>query len=112
VLDSKLQLKAGESLYVSGHFKRIDVKASAATEAKANAIFFSIPNMKEFVNVAPRLKSAAASGKTVWIAYPKAGQLGTDLNRDILHVHAKKLGLQTVRQIAIDDVWSALRLKI
>jgi hypothetical protein len=46
-----------------------------------------------------------------WVAYPKAGQLGTDLNRDKLAALLKADGVRPVRQIAIDDVWSALRLR-
>jgi hypothetical protein len=37
--------------------------------------------------------------------------MGTDLNRDILWKRLEKLGVQPVRQIAIDDVWSALRFR-
>ena len=37
------------------------------------------------------------------------GQLGTDLNRD--RIRESIVGLDTVRQVAIDNVWSALRLK-
>jgi hypothetical protein len=55
--------------------------------------------------------AAAEDGRLSWIAYPKAGQLGTDLNRDILWKHLQPRGIQGVRQIAIDDVWSALRFK-
>ena len=46
-----------------------------------------------------------------WVAYPKAGQLGTDLNRDVLAELVKAHGVQPVRQVALDDVWSALRLR-
>jgi len=49
--------------------------------------------------------------RLAWIAYPKAGQLGTDLNRDILWRHLLKRRIRGVRQIAIDDVWSALRFR-
>ena len=45
------------------------------------------------------------------MAYPKAGQLGTDLNRDRLHVHMRERGLKTVRQVSLDDTWSAMRLR-
>src|SRR3989442_14366428 len=54
---------------------------------------------------------AAMEDRLAWIAYPKAGQLGTDLNRDILWRHLLKRRIQGVRQIAIDDVWSALRFR-
>ena len=45
------------------------------------------------------------------IAYPKAGKPGTDLNRDRVRERAAEHALDTVRQVALDDVWSALRLK-
>ncbi len=54
---------------------------------------------------------AAREDRLAWIAYPKAGKLGTDLNRDILARLAEKRGAQPVRQIAIDDTWSALRFR-
>jgi len=42
---------------------------------------------------------------------PKGGKLGTDLNRDSLARAAADLGVQPVRQIALDDVWSGLRFR-
>ena len=48
----------------------------------------------------------------LWVAYPKlASKLASDLSRDIIHALAPRHGLDTVSQIAIDDDWSALRLK-
>lgn len=46
-----------------------------------------------------------------WISYPKARQLGTDLNRDIIWRMLTDHGLRPVTQISIDDTWSALRIK-
>jgi hypothetical protein len=54
---------------------------------------------------------AARQDKLAWIAYPKAGQLGTDLNRDSLVRAMVEFGVRPVRQIAIDEVWSALRFR-
>jgi hypothetical protein len=54
---------------------------------------------------------AARADRLAWVAYPKARQLGTDLNRDVLVEHLSSRGIQPVRQIAIDDVWSALRFR-
>ena len=45
------------------------------------------------------------------MAYPKARQLGTDLNRDILWKLMKEKGIEANRQISIDDVWSAMRFR-
>jgi hypothetical protein len=55
--------------------------------------------------------SSALADRLTWVAYPKSGQLGTDLNRDALTTAIAKGGAQPVRQIAIDDVWSALRFR-
>jgi hypothetical protein len=45
------------------------------------------------------------------VCYPKSGQLGTDLNRDSLAALLRTSGIQPVRQVAIDEVWSALRFR-
>ena len=71
-----------------------------------------------FVRSRPDLDTVATSGieaarhdKLAWIAYPKAGKLGTDLNRDILRESLADRGIQPVRQAAVNDVWSALRFR-
>lgn len=55
--------------------------------------------------------AAARKDALAWIAYPKGGQRGTDLNRDILWARLAGEGIRPVRQIAIDEVWSALRFR-
>jgi hypothetical protein len=54
---------------------------------------------------------AGAASAIAWLAYPKAGKLDTDLNRDILWRHMLGKGIQGVRQIALDEVWSAMRFR-
>ena len=58
-----------------------------------------------------RAVDAARADRLAWIAYPKAGQLGTDLNRDVLRGALTDRGVQPVRQVALDAVWSALRFR-
>ncbi len=55
--------------------------------------------------------TAASADRLTWVAYPKAGQLGTDLNRDSLAARLRSHGVRPVRQVSIDDVWSALRFR-
>jgi phage-related baseplate assembly protein len=55
--------------------------------------------------------AAARRDALCWVAYPKAGQLGTDLNRDRLASALTEHGVQPVRQVSIDAVWSALRFR-
>jgi len=45
----------------------------------------------------------------VWIAYPKANR--TDINRDSLWPIVVEFGMRPNGQVAIDDVWSALRFR-
>ena len=59
----------------------------------------------------PRLQSAMGPRTMLWICYPKAKALGTDLNRDIIREAVALAGLETVAIAAIDPVWSALRCK-
>ena len=50
-------------------------------------------------------KVYASADRLASLAYPKARQLGTDLDRDFLRGHLP------VRQVALDDVWSAMRFR-
>ena len=46
----------------------------------------------------------------LWATYPKAGQLDTDLKREVVWECGHQIGMDCVSQIAVDDVWSALRM--
>jgi hypothetical protein len=58
------------------------------------------------------LKSHLKSGGLLWVCYPKSGKLGTDLKRDPMYAQLLQHGLEGVAMIAIDDNWSAMRLKV
>jgi hypothetical protein len=47
----------------------------------------------------------------LWVAYPKAGKLDTDLNRDTLWPLLEKKGFEGVRLVALDDTWSAMMFR-
>jgi hypothetical protein len=53
-------------------------------------------------------KSLAGSG-AFWVAYPKANR--ADINRDSLWPILADYGFRPISQVAIDDVWSALRFR-
>jgi hypothetical protein len=44
-----------------------------------------------------------------WVAYPKANR--SDINRDSLWPILAEFGMRPISQVAIDDVWSALRFR-
>ncbi len=66
----------------------------------------------EVIAHGPQLRQALKPGGVLWVSYPKGKALPTDLNRDILRVALEGVGLEAVTQVAIDDVWSALRAKV
>jgi len=70
-----------------------------------------VTKVADLDRLAAPMVEAARADRLAWVAYPKAGQLGTDLNRDILAKELQKRGAQPVPQIALDEVWSALRFR-
>ncbi len=113
MLDAKLQLKPGQSIAVTGGPETLELAApragAAADDADARLVF--VRDRADLERHLSELKAGADADRLTWVAYPKAGQLSTDLNRDVVREIAAGHGLDTVRQIAIDDTWSALRLK-
>jgi len=73
-------------------------------------IAFAVKSTSLDSTAAPAI-TAAREDRLAWIVYPKAGKLGTDLNRDILARLAQQRGAQPVRQVAIDETWSAIRFR-
>ena len=113
---AKLQIKPGQrvaALAGAGDVPSVvtpDANPPADAGA-ADAVVAFVRNQAELGTVAVPAIEAARQDRLAWIAYPKAGRLGTDLNRDILAVLLTAQGVQPVRQVAIDETWSALRFR-
>jgi hypothetical protein len=61
---------------------------------------------------AKKLLQSAAPGALVWITYPKkTSGVESDLSREEVWAAMEGTGWRPVSQIAIDDVWSALRFR-
>ena len=55
-------------------------------------------------------QAALAEGGVLWLAYPKGGSgIETDLSRDHGWDAPRDAGWRPVSQVAVDEVWSALR---
>lgn len=111
MLDKKLQLKDGQTIAIMGSPAPLPLAATLTDMQTADAVMVFAVNEAALRQQLDVLQQAAGTDKLVWLAYPKTKQLGTDLNRDIIRDLANQNGLDPVRQIAIDDIWSALRLK-
>jgi hypothetical protein len=110
----KLQIKPGQRVAVLHAPAGVDIGLSeGATDdpAAADAVLLFVTDRAELDERGDELVAAAWRDALAWVAYPKAGQLGTDLNRDTLAELLARQHVRAVRQISIDDVWSALRFR-
>jgi hypothetical protein len=113
-LASKLQLKNGQRVEGVSVPESVAAILPMAERVGANeemALLTFVVDQSALGTLQPRIIEAATRDRLTWVAYPKSGQLGTDLNRDSLAAILTEGGVQPVRQVSIDDVWSALRFR-
>jgi len=68
--------------------------------------------LSQVTEFARRLPKMASPNALVWISYPKqSSKIETDLNRDIIWNEMNRAGWPGVSIIAIDETWSALRVR-
>ena len=113
---AKLQVRPGSSVAVLGARDGLDLELPDGTTraedpARADAVIAFVVDAAALDSVAEPAIRAARDDRLAWIAYPKAGQLGTDLDRDVLARLVTARGARPVRQVALDGVWSALRFR-
>ena len=112
---AKLQIKPGTQVAVIGHPADgpdlAPLGQSVNDPAAADAVVAFARLRSDLTSIAGPAIEAAREDRLAWIAYPKAGQLDTDINRDSLASAVAELGVRPVRQISLDNVWSALRFR-
>jgi hypothetical protein len=110
---SKLQIKPGQSIAVLGKPGDVHLELETTSDASsADAVLAFVTTAGDLLAADAQTALAAAQRDALaWVAYPKGGKLGTDLNRDTLAAALSHHGVRPVRQIAIDDTWSALRFR-
>jgi hypothetical protein len=120
----KLNFKLQSPILV---MKAPDSFASEISAIKAETEIHSVPKkgmqyafvlvfgvMRAHIEAAGRVAVKVLDGDAVcWFAYPKgtSKKFKSDLNRDIMWDVLLPFGIRPVRQIAIDDDWSALRFR-
>jgi len=111
-LSGKLQIKPGQSVAVLNAPPGLALPGVAVTASADDAdAVIAFVTRQEDLEAAGEAVAAARADRLAWIGYPKGGQLGTDLNRDRLAAALAARGVQPVRQVSIDDTWSALRFR-
>jgi hypothetical protein len=118
----KLGLKEGKKLLIKQQPEEVAALIGAlplgaelvtvGTERSALILMFA-RDKAELLKGLPVCKRQLGPGGALWVAYLK-GTSGkkTDINRDSIREFVGNIGFDTVSQIALDDDWSALRLKV
>jgi hypothetical protein len=116
----KLRLKSGSRAVVqggpTGYLRQFPTNMHIDEEVGSDAAEYDFIQVfasrkADLVALAPVILAAAKPSATIWVSYPKGKSMATDLNRDIVRATLQPLGLDTIAQIAIDNTWSALRVK-
>jgi hypothetical protein len=112
----RLQVKGDRRLAVIGASsaleKTIGASKPRADLARADVVLLFAPDRAGLDAELPGALEQMPAAAILWVAYPKlSSKLAGDLSRNVIHDLAPKYGLDTVSQIAIDEDWSALRLK-
>jgi Protein of unknown function (DUF3052) len=118
----KLGLKPGKQLLIKQPPEQVAALIGALPSGaelvmagtKPNALILMFARDKAaLAKGLPACKRQLEPGGALWVAYVK-GTSGkkTDINRDSIREFVATVGLDTVSQIALDDDWSALRLKV
>ncbi len=110
-LSKKLQLPKGATIFLKNAPRGLVLELPVSRDDSAAAVLvFATDSGSLKANASPAVE-AAKEDRLSWIAYPKGGQLRTDLTRDRLQGLLLPLGIEGVRLISIDDVWSAMRFR-
>jgi hypothetical protein len=90
-----------------------DVTVLKEAGGAADLIQVFVASRKELEGQLPRLKPLLAPKGLLWVTYHKGtSKQKSDINRDSIAAYALTIGLQAVAMIAVDEDWSALRLKV
>ena len=72
-----------------------------------------VSSQGEFEAQLSGLKALLKPKGLLWITYPKgAAKIKSDITRDTIWRYARTVGLDGVAMVAVDETWSAMRLKL
>jgi hypothetical protein len=111
----KLLIKPQTSVW-SSHASRLElveplpegVSRADALESATTALLFA-DDAASLREILAAHKDQLAWPGSLWVAYPKGNR--ADINRDTLWPILGEYGMRPIGQVAIDDVWSALRFR-
>jgi hypothetical protein len=116
----KLQYKDERNLLIQGlpssiekQFVKLAFAKNLSPLLKTRKIDFAlifVVNEQQLGNIVRELLPALQRDAKFWVAYPKIGsKIATSLNRDCTWGCITGAGFESVREAALDHVWSAVR---
>ncbi len=119
-LAQKLQIKSGRLIVLNvpnGTAEQLTrelpgLTVSTRAAGQAEAVLLFVNSLAEAEKYMPKAGKLVKPGGMLWIAYAKgSSKVKTDVSRDKLWAAVQPFGWQPIRQIALDDIWSAMRFK-
>lgn len=115
----KLQIRSGCKLWLINVPQAIAEEISAGAEVELvhekdayDGVLACFSSPAEVGSIAPRILAELPTDGLLWVAYRKGAQAKeAGLNRDSGWDALEEAGWRPVRQIALDDEWSALRFR-
>jgi hypothetical protein len=118
----KMHTKPGMTLRVIGlpeDLKTIyqsvdpDVILVDREDEKADILHLFVKSMSELEKILPGYTTLVKPSGAIWICYPKlSSTIESDLSRDIIWKYVEQLNFRPVAMVAMNDTWSAFRIKI
>jgi hypothetical protein len=91
---------------IAGLPESLTITAGPADAAAAVVFADDAGSLRDILNTH---RDQIAQPGILWVAYPKGNR--TDINRDTLWPILTEYGMRPIGQVAVDDVWSALRFR-
>jgi hypothetical protein len=89
-----------------------DITVNTKPSGKYDFVHLFVNNREELARLGPDAMKAVKPMAIFWISYPKkTAKVDTDMSRDEGWEVVTDAGFETVAQVAVDDVWSALRFR-
>lgn len=91
----------------------VAIRRSVGKSAQVEFAIAFVRTLAEVAAAAKALLPKAIDDAVIWLAYPKgtSRRYRCEFNRDNGWTAFEEAGFETVRQVAIDDDWSAMRLR-
>ena len=118
----KLQLKDEKNLLIQGlpssiekQFVKLTFAKNITPLLKSRKIDFALIfafNESQLISIINEVLPSLQEEGKLWVAYPKkTSKIATTLNRDCSWECITHAGFESVRQVALDHVWTAMRFK-